>query len=282
VSPILHRLLWVASFATVFASAAAAREPLPRPTGEAGVDTLAMDWGAIPEYRIVPGDLLSLNFGPQEASPNDLVRDARVRPDGRISVFPIGDVVAAGRTPRELEQVLVNLLAAEFRNPRVTVEVREIAGNQVHVLGRVRLPGSYDAGPFMTTMQAIAKAGGFEDDAARNSVVVFHRNGAHTVQVAKLRLDASIKEGDLTADLPLSRFDIVYVPRSTIGNINVFARQFFTEQQGVLNFMFTGWQLFNLDKVYPFRSFSVNGNTTPTPAPPATAAPPPTPNVEHP
>jgi len=273
---ILHRLLCIASFATVFASVAAAREPLPRPTGEAGVDTLAMDWGAIPEYRIVPGDLVVLDFGPQEGFPNDLIRDQRVRPDGRISVFPVGDVVAAGRTPRELEQVIVNLLSAEFRNPRVTVEIREIAGNQVHVLGRVRSPGSYDAGPFMTTMQAIAKAGGFEDDAARNSVIVFHRNGAHTVQVAKLRLDASLKEGDLSADLPLSRFDIVYVPRSTIGNINVFARQFFSEQQGVLNFMFTGWQLFNLDKVYPFRTYTVTGTATPTPAPP------PTPNVEHP
>jgi polysaccharide export outer membrane protein len=281
VSSILHRLLWIAAFATVFASAAAAREPLPRPTGEAAVDTLAMDWGAIPEYRIVPGDLLLLNFGPQEGVNGDMIRDARVRPDGRISVFPVGDVVAAGRTPRELEQVLVNLLAAEFKNPRVTVELREIAGNQVHVLGRVRQPGSYDAGPFMTTMQAIAKAGGFEDDAARNSVVIFHRNGAHTVQVAKLRLDASIKEGDLSADLPLSRFDIVYVPRSTIGNINVFARQFFTEQQGILNFMYTGWQLFNLDKVYPFRSITVNG-TTPTPAAPAAPAAPATPNVEHP
>ena len=273
---ILHRLLCIASFATVFASVAAAREPLPRPTGEAGVDTLAMDWGAIPEYRIVPGDLVVLDFGPQEGFPNDLIRDQRVRPDGRISVFPVGDVVAAGRTPRELEQVIVNLLSAEFRNPRVTVEIREIAGNQVHVLGRVRSPGSYEAGPFMTTMQAIAKAGGFEDDAARNSVIVFHRNGAHTVQVAKLRLDASLKEGDLSADLPLSRFDIVYVPRSTIGNINVFARQFFSEQQGVLNFMFTGWQLFNLDKVYPFRTYTVTGTATPTPAPP------PTPNVEHP
>jgi protein involved in polysaccharide export with SLBB domain len=276
VNPILHRLLLIASFATLCASVAAAREPLPRPTGEAGVDTLAMDWGAIPEYRIVPGDLLMLDFGPQEGLPNDLIRDQRVRPDGRISVFPVGDVVAAGRTPVELQQVLVNMLAAEFKNPRVTVEVREIAGNQVHVLGRVRNPGSYDAGPFMTTMQAIAKAGGFEDDAARNSVIVFHRNGAHTVQVAKLRLDASLKEGDLSADLPLSRFDIVYVPRSTIGNINVFSRQFFTEQQGVLNFMFTGWQLFNLEKVYPFRTYSVTGSTTPTPAPP------PTPNVEHP
>ncbi|MFI5370372.1 MAG: polysaccharide biosynthesis/export family protein, partial [Candidatus Eisenbacteria bacterium] len=263
--PILLHLFLSAFLAVSLAGVASAREPLPRPTGAAAVDSVDMDWGSIPEYRIVPGDDLALNFGPQENTPNDLIREQHVRPDGRISVFPVGDVVAAGRTPRELEQVLVGMLSAEIRSPRVTVEVRSIAGNLVHVLGRVRSPGSYEAGPFMTTLQAIARAGGFEDDAARNSVVVFHRNGAHTVQVAKLRLDASIKEGDLSADLPLSRFDIVYVPRSSIGNINVFTQQFFTNEQGLLNFAFTGWQLFNLDKVYPFRTYTVNGTTTPTP-----------------
>jgi polysaccharide biosynthesis/export protein PslD len=242
---------------------------LSGPVGDAMADTTAMDWGAVPEYRIVPGDLLVLNFGPQENLPTDLLRTQRVRPDGRITVFPVGDVVAAGRTPRELERVLVDLLAAELRAPRVTVEVSEIAGNLVHVMGRVKNPGSYPAGPFMTTLQAIARAGGFEDDASRNSVVVFHRNGARTVQVAQIRLDSAVKQGDLGADLPLSRFDIVYVPRSTIGNINVFSRQFFTEQQGVLNFMFTGWQLFNLDRVYPWNSVRVStGTNTPNPVPP--------------
>jgi polysaccharide export outer membrane protein len=225
-------------------------------------DTLAMDWGAVPEYRIVPGDLLAINFGPGENSTVDLYRTQRVRPDGRISMFPVGDVVAAGRTPRELETILVKLLSAELRNPRLAIEITEFAGNQVHILGRVKDPGSYPAGPFLTVLQAVAKAGGFQDDAARNSIIVFHRNGAHTVQVARLRLDNAIKVGDLSADLPLSRFDIVYVPRSTIGNVNVFAYQFFTAQQGILNFAFSGWELFNLDRIYGVRGPASNPPTT--------------------
>jgi protein involved in polysaccharide export with SLBB domain len=263
--PNLDRIVMTGLLLASLASAAWARATPPPITASTDGDTLGLDWGSVPEYRIVPGDNLVLNFGPQENLPTDLLRTQRVRPDGRISVFPIGDVVAAGRTPRELERVLVDLLAAELKSPRVTVEVSEIAGNMVHVLGRVRTPGSYPAGPFMTTLQAIAKAGGFEDDAARNSIIVFHRNGARTVQVAKLRLDASIKQGDLGADLPLSRFDIVYVPRSAIGNLNVFTRQFFVEERGILDFTFTGWQLFNLDRVYPFRSLTVTQTTTPTP-----------------
>jgi polysaccharide export outer membrane protein len=155
----------------------------------------------------------------------------------------------------------------------VTVEVSEVAGNQVHVLGRVKNPGSIPAGPYLTVLQAITKAGGFEDDAARNSIVVFHRNGARTVQVARIRLDAGIKSGDLSVDMPVSRFDIVYVPRSTIGNINVFSRQFFAEQLPMTSLALSGWELFNLDRVYPFRSVTVSSSASGAAAPAAPVTP---------
>jgi polysaccharide biosynthesis/export protein len=220
---------------------------LPARAG-AQADSVGMDWGRVPEYRFVPGDLLVLNFGPQEVATNDVSRSQRVRPDGRISVFPVGDVVAAGRTPRELEASLVKLLAAEFKSPRVTIELSETAGNRVHVLGRVLNPGSYPIGPFTTVIEAITAAGGFSDDAARNSVLVFQRDGARTVRVARVPVDRALKQGRLDADLMLSRFAIVYVPRSTIGNVNVFSRQFFSEQLGALQFGLLGWELFRLDR----------------------------------
>ena len=215
-------------------------------------DSTAMDWSQVSEYRVVPGDLLTLNFSLFDVAtdPRTSLRAQRVRPDGRISVFPVGDVVVAGRTIREVEANLVQLLAAELKNPRVTIEVNEIAGNQVHVIGRVQNPGSYPAGPYNTLVQAITRAGGFSDDAARNSVLVFHRDGSRTVRVTRVKVDQALKRGRLEADMPLSRFDIVYVPRSTIGNINVFAKQFFGEQAQILNTALLGWELFNLDRVF--------------------------------
>jgi polysaccharide export outer membrane protein len=213
-------------------------------------DSVSMDWSRVPEYRIVPGDQLVLNFGPQEFGQMDRNKPLRVRPDGRISVFPIGDVVAAGRTPGELERALVDLLAAELRNPRVVVELEEVAGNQVHVLGEVRTPGSYAVTPFMTTLQAVAAAGGFSEYANRNNVIVFRRNGARTVLVTRLRLSDAMKFHEMGLDQPLSRFDIVYVPKSAIGNLNTFTRQFFAEQAMVLNTFLIGWELFNLDRVF--------------------------------
>ena len=45
----------------------------------------------------------------------------------------------------------------------------------------------------MTVLQAITAAGGFEDDAARNSVIVIHRDGARTVRVARVAARHALK-----------------------------------------------------------------------------------------
>ena len=214
-------------------------------------DSTGMDWSRVPEYRIVPGDRLQLDFGRRpEGNPD--TRDVRVRPDGRITVFPAGDVIAAGLTPMELQRNIVALLSADLKLPRVVVNVAEVAGNVVHVLGRVEKPGSYPAGPFVTVMQAVTAAGGLKDDAARNSVLLFHRDGARTVAVSRIRLDRLVKGDDL-ADAVVGRFDIVFVPRSAIGNLAVFSTQFLAPAGNLLSSSLIGWELFNLDRVFVTR-----------------------------
>lgn len=214
-------------------------------------DSTAMDWSRVPEYRIVPGDHLALDFGHRSDGVTD-VRDCRVRPDGRITVFPAGDVIAAGLTPMELQKNIIAILSADLKLPRVVVDVVEPAGNVVHVLGRVERPGSYPAGPFVTVMQAITAAGGLSNDAATSSVLLFHRDGAHTVSVSRIRVDLLIHGNDL-ADAVVGRFDIVFVPRTRIGHINVFATQFLSPIEGALSSALIGWELFNLDRVFVTR-----------------------------
>jgi len=215
-------------------------------------DSTAMDWSRVPEYRIVPGDRLQLDFGRRPDAGNPDVRETVVRPDGRITVFPAGDVIAAGLTPMELQKNIVALLSADLKLPRVVVNVLQVAGNVVHVMGRVDKPGSYPAGPFVTVMQAIVAAGGLKDDAARNSVLLFHRDGARTVSVSRIRLDRLMKGDDL-ADAVVGRFDIIYVPRSTIGNLGVFSQQFLSPAGTLLSGSLLGWELLNLDRVFVTR-----------------------------
>lgn len=227
---------------------------LASPAGafEIVTDSLGMDWSRVPEYRIVPGDKLVLDMGPRPDAISNVRSEQLVRPDGRITVYPVGDVVAAGLTPMELQRSVTNLLSADLRAPRITVELAATASSLVHVVGRVERAGPVPAGPFMTVSQAIAAAGGFKDDAARNSVIVIHRDGARSVRVARVRMDRVLKGEDLQ-DVPLSRFDIVFVPRSSIGNMNVFLRQMFEPLAPVMSTAFTGWELFNLDRVFVTR-----------------------------
>lgn len=224
------------------AGAPAAANPAP--------DTTGVDWSTVPEYRIVPGDLLSLDFGPRADLNGDILREVTVRPDGRISVFPVGDVVAAGHSPRELEAELVKLLSADIREPRVTVELTKMAANQVHVLGDVMKPGPVPADPYLTVVQAITAAGGFRDGANKNAVLVFSRNGSSTVNVAIVHVDSELKMGGLAGDLRLSRFDIVYVPRGPIGNLEQYTRMFFGSIHEIASSAIAGWELFNLDRVF--------------------------------
>jgi polysaccharide export outer membrane protein len=215
-------------------------------------DTLAMDWSKVPEYRVVPGDKLMIDLGPKQDPSEEFLREVTVRPDGRITVYPVGDIVAAGLTPMELQKSLVALLSASFRLPHATVEVVSSVANQVHVLGRVQHPGPAPALAFMTVSQAVAASGGFQDDAARNSVLLIHREGARTVRVTRVPLDRTLK-GQSLFDPPVSRFDIVYVPRSSIGNLSVFLHQFFDGAQTATSTAMLGWELFNLDRVWTTR-----------------------------
>jgi protein involved in polysaccharide export with SLBB domain len=216
---------------------------------EAQLDSVSMDWSLVPEYRIVPGDRLVLDLGPKPDGTGNFTHEQIVRPDGRITVYPVGDVVAAGLSPMELQRTVTELLAADFRSPRVTVELVSTAASVVHVLGRVDKPGPVPAGPFITVTQAIAGAGGFKDDAQRNSVIVIHRNGASSVRVTRLQMDRILK-GEAFNDIPLSRFDIVYVPRTSIGNLSVFMNQFFVPLASAMDAALKGWELFHLDRIY--------------------------------
>jgi polysaccharide export outer membrane protein len=233
------------------APASAKNTPVPPPdSASAAPDTSRVDWSTVPEYRIVPGDILTLDFGPRADLNGDIIREVTVRPDGRISVFPVGDVVAAGYSPRELEAQLVKLLSSDIREPRVTIELTKLAANQVHVLGEVLKPGPVPADPYLTVVQAITAAGGFREGANKNSVLVFSRNGASTVSVSVVHVDNELKMGGLAGDLRLSRFDIVYVPRGPIGNLEVYTRLFFGSLHEIASTGIAGWQLFNLEKVY--------------------------------
>jgi len=72
-----------------------------------------------PEYRLAIGDQIRVEF----VDYPQLDRTVDVRPDGRITVPYIGDVIANGKTPTELANDLDKLYAKLLTKPRCTVSL---------------------------------------------------------------------------------------------------------------------------------------------------------------
>ena len=103
----------------------------------------------------------------------DLSRQVQVRPDGRISMPIIRDVVAVGKTPTKLAEEMTNKLKEYVQNPVVAVTLKEVNSSSIFLLGEVAHPGKYPLKSKTTLLQGITMAGGFKETAARNQIVIF-------------------------------------------------------------------------------------------------------------
>ena len=174
------------------------------------------------EYRIQVGDQLDIKFFYNP----DLNEQVTVRPDGRISLQLVREVMVAGLTPSELNQLLIQKYAPELKKPEITVIVRSFGAYNIYVDGEVKKPGMFPLIGFTTVLQAISRAGGMKDT-ARPSEVVIIRRGAYNKPLAfQVNLRKVIDSTDMNQDIALQPSDIVYVPRSSIANVNIWVDQY--------------------------------------------------------
>jgi len=96
---------------------------------------------------------------------NPLSGTHTVRPDGRISMPLIGEIMAAGKTPLELENEITNRLKASnlILKPNVAVSVTQVNSKKYYLEGEVNKPGQYNLIVPTTVLEALVNAGGFKD-----------------------------------------------------------------------------------------------------------------------
>jgi len=116
----------------------------------------------IGEYTIGAGDVLLITVWGH----GDLTKEVVVSEKGKFSFPLIGEVDAAGRNVKELEEKLVGLLSNGYViNPYVTVRVKGYMSKRVYVLGQVRSPGTYSLDKETSLIEIISRAGGVSDGA---------------------------------------------------------------------------------------------------------------------
>jgi polysaccharide biosynthesis/export protein len=152
-------------------------------------------------------DVLSINVW-KEA---DISRVVPVRSDGKISLPLVGELQAAGKTPKQLETEIASGLKSYISEPEVTVIVQEIRSQKFNILGHVQKPGSYLLTPPMTVVDAIAIAGGFRDFAKVKSIYVLRDDGGKQVKLP-FNYKKVIKGSHPEQNIQLQPRDTIVIP----------------------------------------------------------------------
>ena len=174
------------------------------------------------EYRLQIGDQLDIKFYYN----SDLNEQVTVRPDGRISLQLVHEIVAAGLTPLELTRLLTEKYAAELKEPEITLIVRSFSSQKVYVDGEVSRPGIVNLIGPLTVLQAISQAGGVKDTARTSEVVIIRRDAENKPLILPVDVKKVMDGTDMKQDIALMPYDIIFVPKSAIANVNVWVDQY--------------------------------------------------------
>lgn len=202
-------LLVATSFPLLFGTATAAETSVPSVTAPSTGEFSAL-------YRIGVDDRLQISVWRNP----ELSVTVPVRPDGRISVPLLGDVMAGGRPPQEVAADIEARLAAFVRDPRVAVILVELRSHEfisrVRVTGAVRQPVSIPYRQGMTVLDAVLQAGGVNDFAAPNRSRLHRRDVHGRIEAREVRLGDILDGGKLESNLDVKPGDVITIPERAL------------------------------------------------------------------
>ena len=162
------------------------------------------------DYVIGEGDTLAISVWGEK----DFSLSAKVRPDGKITIPALGEIMAANETSRELQAILREKLRGIVKNPIVTVIVSEITNNKAYVFGGGVKSGVFTLNQRTTLLQLLCQI----DDARKADLkrAYITREGRKVREnFTGLFIDGN---GD---DIVLKPNDLIYVPAKPEKNIYV-------------------------------------------------------------
>jgi polysaccharide biosynthesis/export protein len=168
-------------------------------------------------YQLRKGDSVELIF----ALCPEFDQTVTVQPDGYISLKGVGRVPAIGISLADLADAVDTAYKEILNNPKVAASLKDKDIEKPYFIaaGQVVRPGKYDLKSATTLFEAVTIAGGFTDNAKHTQVVLYRqtlddRYEARVVNVKKL-----LAQHDLNQDIRLQPGDMLYVPKSTLGNL---------------------------------------------------------------
>lgn len=166
------------------------------------------------DRKIEALDMLTVNvFGEEEFSgTNNSGLELRVSSTGEVTLYLLGSVQVAGKTPAEAERHIRDLLKKDYiRDPHVLVLVKTYRVSNVTVMGQVSSPGLIDlpAERRLDILSGIAQAGGFTKLAKTSKIDLTRGGVTETYDLNKLK-----RETNPAKKIWLSPDDLIYVHES--------------------------------------------------------------------
>jgi len=215
----------VAVFVLFFAVVACAPNTVVKPTPIAEFENAAR-MAPQRDYLIGVGDVLDIKFT-YNPELNEL--NVPVRPDGKISLQLAPDIQAVGLTSNQLRTALVEKYAPEINKPEIAVIVRTFERNKIFVDGEVLFPGVVEIKGPVTLMHALALARGWRESARLSNIIVIRKGVEGKTMSTNVDLRKVLDGSDLSQDIQLIPYDIVYVPKSNIANVNKFVSEYINQ-----------------------------------------------------
>lgn len=178
------------------------------PAAQTSSSSTPVTSGTIPaNYTIGPEDVLGVVFWREP----EVSGDVTVRPDGRITLPLIGEILAQGLRPETLRDRIQAAAGKYISDANVSVVVRQINSRKVFITGRVNSPGTFSlAGP-RNVMQLIALAGGLTDYADAKNITIMRDEGGRS-RSFKFNYKDVAKGKKLEQNITLEPGDTVVVP----------------------------------------------------------------------
>jgi polysaccharide export outer membrane protein len=169
---------------------------------------------AMQDYFLQPGDNLDIRF----YKTPELNQNVTVRPDGKITLEPIGDHTAAGLTPVQLDEALTEKYRGEIKNAVITVVLITFGGQRIYVGGEVTSPMVVEVVGKINALEALVSAGGALEDANLSSVFIVSKGPDSQPRVRTVDLKKASRGQLSEAEYLLKPFDMVYVPKSNLAS----------------------------------------------------------------
>ncbi|SFU51876.1 polysaccharide export outer membrane protein [Nitrosomonas eutropha] len=164
------------------------------------------------DYLIGPGDTLNIIVWRNP----EISMSVPVRPDGKITTPLVEDLPASGKTSTELARDIEETLAKYLQQPVVTVVITDFVGpfgEQIRVIGEASQPQALPYREDMSLMDVMIAVGGLTDFAAGNRARII-RSVDGEQQQFRVRLDDLIRDGDISANVPVYQGDVLVIPES--------------------------------------------------------------------